>query len=481
MVIGIGQEFVEDGVLFFQRLRDTGVGYGQGNEHGAVLLDDRQELFALFRFTGNGIDQGPAGIDAQGRFHDFRRTRIDAEGQARYARHFVNGFEHHFLFINAVGPHVDIEDGRAVAFLFAGHGAYQVQLSRPQFSLELLFARRVDAFTNDLERAVELDFHDLPFRSQDAVMAGMRRFRRHLADRIVEGPDMVRRRPAAAADDMGTGFDEQFTVLSKFFRRRLVDRLVAIPFRQARIGLGNEGNRCIFIHLLDRFHHIGRPGRAVQADSGDAEMLQDDDSRFRRRPIEGTAVFFKSQRRHDGQVADFFDGQDAGSRFLEAHHGFDNEQVDAGVIQDLCLLAINIDQFLKGQVAHGIELLARHGHIAGDQGLPLGGFLGNGDQALVDGGQLVVQTVFGQFDAVPRKGRCIQNLAARFDEVALQVDHDLAVLQDPFFRADADRHARLLQIRPGRTVEHDDAAAEQVLEFFVSQSKFPLKIQIVDI
>ena len=52
MVIGIGQEFVEDGVLFFQRLRDTGVGYGQGNEHGAVLLDDRQELFALFRFTG---------------------------------------------------------------------------------------------------------------------------------------------------------------------------------------------------------------------------------------------------------------------------------------------------------------------------------------------------------------------------------------------------------------------------------------------
>ena len=68
-----------------------------------------------------------------------------------------------------------------------------------------------------------------------------------------------------------------------------------------------------------------------------------------------------------------------------------------------------------------------------------------------------------------------------FDEVALQVDHDLAVLQDPLFRADADRHARLLQIRPGRTVEHDDAAAEQVLEFFVSQSKFPLKIQIVDI
>ena len=82
MVIGIGQELIENGMFLFQRLRDTGVGYGQGNEHGAVLLDDRQELFALFRFTGNGIDQGPAGIDAQRRFHDVRRARVDAEGQA---------------------------------------------------------------------------------------------------------------------------------------------------------------------------------------------------------------------------------------------------------------------------------------------------------------------------------------------------------------------------------------------------------------
>ena len=60
MVIGIGQEFVEDGVLFFQRLRDTGVGYGQGNEHGAVLLDDRQELRPGKSHVLGGADQQPA-------------------------------------------------------------------------------------------------------------------------------------------------------------------------------------------------------------------------------------------------------------------------------------------------------------------------------------------------------------------------------------------------------------------------------------
>ena len=105
-------------------------------------------------------------------------------------------------------------------------------------------------------------------------MAGMRRFRRQLADSLVKGPDMVRRRTAAAADDMGTGFDEQPAVLSEFFRRRLIDRLVAIQFRQSGIGLGNEGNRRIFIHLPDRFHHVGRSCRAVQADGIDARFCK---------------------------------------------------------------------------------------------------------------------------------------------------------------------------------------------------------------
>lgn len=72
VVVGIGQELVEDGMFFFEGLGDTVIRNRQGDEHGAVLLDDRQEFLSLFRFTGNGIDQGPAGIDAQGRFHDVR-------------------------------------------------------------------------------------------------------------------------------------------------------------------------------------------------------------------------------------------------------------------------------------------------------------------------------------------------------------------------------------------------------------------------
>lgn len=59
-------------MFFFEGLGDTVIRNRQGDEHGAVLFDDRQEFLSLFRFTGNGIDQGPAGIDAQGRFHDIR-------------------------------------------------------------------------------------------------------------------------------------------------------------------------------------------------------------------------------------------------------------------------------------------------------------------------------------------------------------------------------------------------------------------------
>ena len=59
VVVGISQELVEDGMFFFEGLGDT-------------VIRNRQEFLSLFRFTGNGIDQGPAGIDAQGRFHDVR-------------------------------------------------------------------------------------------------------------------------------------------------------------------------------------------------------------------------------------------------------------------------------------------------------------------------------------------------------------------------------------------------------------------------
>ena len=117
------QELIEDGVFFCERLGNALIRYGKGNEHGAVLLDDGQELFVFFRFTGNGVDQGPAGIDAQGRFHDVRRTGVNAQGQSRYTGYFIDGFEHHVFFVDAVGPHVDVENGRPVPFLFAGHGA----------------------------------------------------------------------------------------------------------------------------------------------------------------------------------------------------------------------------------------------------------------------------------------------------------------------------------------------------------------------
>ena len=61
VVVGISQELVEDGMFFFEGLGDTVIRNRQGDEHGAVLFDDRQEFLSLFRFTGNGIDQGRPG------------------------------------------------------------------------------------------------------------------------------------------------------------------------------------------------------------------------------------------------------------------------------------------------------------------------------------------------------------------------------------------------------------------------------------
>ena len=95
---------------------------------------------------------------------------------------------------------------------------------------------------------------------------------------------------------------------------------------------------------------------------------------------------------------------------MEAHHGFDDEQVDAGIIQGLGLFTIDIDEVVKGQFAHRIELLARHGHITGNQCFPLSRFLGDSDQALIDDDELVIETVFSQFQPISCERRRIDNL-----------------------------------------------------------------------
>ena len=81
---------------------------------------------------------------------------------------------------------------------------------------------------------------------------------------------MSRRRPAAAADDMGPSFDEEAAVLGKFFRRRLIDRLVAFQFGKAGIRFGDDGNIGIIVHRPYRIDHVGRSRRAVEADGGNA-------------------------------------------------------------------------------------------------------------------------------------------------------------------------------------------------------------------
>ena len=101
-------------------------------------------------------------------------------------------------------------------------------------------------------------------------MDGLRNFRRHIFYGVGQGLDMSRRRSAAAADDMGSGFDEEAAVFGKFFGRRLIDRLLTVKFRKARIGLGDDRDIGVLVHRSYRIDHVGRPCRAVEADGVDA-------------------------------------------------------------------------------------------------------------------------------------------------------------------------------------------------------------------
>ena len=87
--------------------------------------------------------------------------------------------------------------------------------------------------------------------------------------------------------------------------------------------------------------------------------------------------------------------------------------------------------------------------------------------------QLIRQAILGQLDPVPRKRRCVYDIAARLDKLPLQPDQYVPVFQHPLFRTHARRHPPLLQVRPGRPVQADNSAIHPCMKLLLCHLSFP--------
>ena len=234
--------------------------------------------------------------------------------------------------------------------------------------------------------------------------------RLHVRDRIRECADVRGRRAAAAADDAGAGRDELLCLLRELLRRRAVDSLSVDEFRQTVVRLCDDRDIRIFVHGLHDGGHFLRTGRAVDADGIDAHTLQNDRDAFRRRAVEGPAVLLEGHRHEDGQVICLTDREHGGAALLEAHHRFDDVHVDACLLEDLRLLLVDIDELLKAEIAHRVELAAGHRHVARDKCTAADCLAGEADEVRVHLREFVVQAVLRELDPVCGKCRRVHNI-----------------------------------------------------------------------
>ena len=90
--------------------------------------------------------------------NDIYVTGIDTKRQTGGQCHFLNGFQHHFFFINTIHTHIDVQNVCTHFFLLLCHLIDDIHAAFSQRCLQLLFASRIDTLTDDKERTVNVNF-----------------------------------------------------------------------------------------------------------------------------------------------------------------------------------------------------------------------------------------------------------------------------------------------------------------------------------
>ncbi|OPY14357.1 MAG: hypothetical protein A4E66_00419 [Syntrophus sp. PtaB.Bin001] len=134
-------------------------------------------------------------------------------------------------------------------------------------------ARRVEAFADDDQGLVPLKQPETPGGADGADGGADRGAGRNIPEFIGQGPDVIGRRPAAAAEEIDAGGSEGRAVDGESFCIHIEEG--AFPFEPGKtgVGFGGQGNGGVGLHSLDKSEHGLWSGGTVAADGIGAETL----------------------------------------------------------------------------------------------------------------------------------------------------------------------------------------------------------------
>ena len=177
--------------------------------------------------------------------------------------------------------------------------------------------------------------------------------RRYPLDRGRDLPDVLRRRAAAAADDVDEAVPRELTEEAARVLRPLVVQAELV--RQARVRIAGHPRRRDLREVLDERAHLRRPERAVDADHERARVLDRDPERLDRLAREVAAALVDGgEREPERQLGrDVLRGGDRRLRVQRVEDRLDQEQVHPALAQGADLVRVRLGDLVEGRGAVG--------------------------------------------------------------------------------------------------------------------------------
>ena len=222
-------------------------------DHGAsVAFHDGKHGFQALLLAIDAVDKRLARVTAHRRLHRRRVGRVHHQRQRDRGGKLVHRSGQHSRLVKLGKAHVDVEN-IGTQLLLRNRLAHQViQVARPQRSLKLRLARRVDALADHGDAGhAHRKHHGLLGAAQHASgLVGTRR--RHAASirHTAKLARVFRRRAATPANDRGARIEHTFHSRGEILGRHVEHGDPVLHARQACVGLHHQRASRAMRHIL---------------------------------------------------------------------------------------------------------------------------------------------------------------------------------------------------------------------------------------
>ena len=288
--------------------------------------------------------------------------------------------------------------------------------------------------------------------------------RRQRFDRRFDLPDVIRRRPAAAADDLRAVQDEPAGVRRHVLGRTQID---VPPFDVARFpGIGLGGQPCVrrARHPLDRLEHGRGADAAVEADDLRPGLDQRRRELFRRRPVKAVPVVFGRHLGDDRKLTDAADRADGGLDLVQVAEGLEDEQLDPALDERLGLLAEVLLGLVHAGLPPGLDANPERSDRSGDIRLLARGVPGDARPLHVDRVGAIREAEGAELDAVGAEGVRLDDVGPGADVGLVHLGDEIRLRQVQLVERPVQEDALGVQHRPHGAVADEDSRVDGLEE-----------------